>query len=245
MTVVVALAMLALYGRHAGAKLVGIGRPGIVAGLLMGSTFVLFVFVLQHTSIAHAIVLIDTAPLIAGILAWIWLGERVRASGWLCLILAVVGNGIMVLGKAGRATLLGDALALVVAAAFALYIVLLRRHRAIDLLPAVLIAGAAACVPAALLAPALWLPNTPSLWFGLLSGVALASGTLLFAAAAGHLPAAQSGLIVLLEVVPAVLWAWLILDERPSGFELFGGLAVLTALAMDQVMRRATVKPEP
>lgn len=239
MSLVVLLAMLLLYRARTPHKFLAIGLPGWLAGSLMGSTFALFVFALQHTSVAHVIVLADVAPLLAALVAWLWLGERVKARTWLCLIVALLGAVAMVAGKGGGASLLGDGLAALVALLFAFYIVLLRRYRAIDLLPATLVAGVVASIPAAFMAPALWVAPADGLLFALLSGLALGSGALLFTAGAAHLPPAESGLIVLLEVVLAAFWAWLVLGEQPSGPELAGGVAVLAALVANQLMPRA------
>ena len=52
------------------------------------------------------------------------------------------------------------------------------------------------------------------------------------------LPAAQVGLIALLEVVLGPLWVWLALDERPG--TLVGGAIVIAAIV---VQTRATPSP--
>ena len=46
------------------------------------------------------------------------------------------------------------------------------------------------------------------------------------------IPAAQVGLITLLEVVLGPLWVWLALDERPSTLTLVGGAIVIVAIAI-------------
>ena len=44
------------------------------------------------------------------------------------------------------------------------------------------------------------------------------------------IPAAQVGLITLLEVVLGPLWVWLALGERPSTLTLAGGALVIVAI---------------
>ena len=46
------------------------------------------------------------------------------------------------------------------------------------------------------------------------------------------IPAAQVGLITLLEVVLGPLWVWLALDERPGTPTLVGGAVVVAAIVL-------------
>jgi drug/metabolite transporter (DMT)-like permease len=56
------------------------------------------------------------------------------------------------------------------------------------------------------------------------------AGFLLFMAGARLIPAAQTSLIGMLEVVLGPLWVWLVLSERPGAASLAGGAIILTAL---------------
>ena len=51
----------------------------------------------------------------------------------------------------------------------------------------------------------------------------MALGLILFTAGARLIPAAQAGLITLLEVVLGPLWVWLLYREHPDGLTLAGG----------------------
>jgi len=50
-----------------------------------------------------------------------------------------------------------------------------------------------------------------------------------------YLPAAEVGLLMLLEAVFGPLWAWAILDQTPGSQTLLGGLVILGALAANAV----------
>jgi drug/metabolite transporter (DMT)-like permease len=56
------------------------------------------------------------------------------------------------------------------------------------------------------------------------------------------IPAAQVGLITLLEVVLGPVWVWLALDERPSALTLVGGAIVIAAIV---IQTRVAPPPEP
>ena len=70
----------------------------------------------------------------------------------------------------------------------------------------------------------------------------IALGFVLFAVGARLIPAAQVGLITLLEVVLGPVWVWLALDERPSALTLAGGAIVIAAIV---IQTRAAPPPEP
>jgi drug/metabolite transporter, DME family len=55
------------------------------------------------------------------------------------------------------------------------------------------------------------------------------------------IPAAQVGLITLLETVLGPLWVWLAIDERPSTQTLVGGAIVIGAI----VIQTRAAPPEP
>ena len=57
-------------------------------------------------------------------------------------------------------------------------------------------------------------------------------GFALLTVGARLIPAAQVGLITLLEVVLGPLWVWLALDEQPSTLTLVGGAIVIVAIVI-------------
>jgi drug/metabolite transporter (DMT)-like permease len=67
-------------------------------------------------------------------------------------------------------------------------------------------------------------------WLALLGIGQIGLGFVLLTVGARLIPAAQVGLITLLEVVLGPLWVWLALDERPSTLTLAGGAIVIIAI---------------
>ena len=66
---------------------------------------------------------------------------------------------------------------------------------------------------------------------------------ILFTAGARLIPAAQAGLITLLEVVLGPLWVWLIYREQPDALTLAGGAVIITAVLLHALadLRPATL----
>jgi drug/metabolite transporter (DMT)-like permease len=65
-------------------------------------------------------------------------------------------------------------------------------------------------------------------------------GFLLFMAGARLIPAAESSLIGMLEVVLGPLWVWLVLNERPGAASLTGGALILAALLANTLIDLVT-----
>ena len=79
-------------------------------------------------------------------------------------------------------------------------------------------------------------------WLAALGIGQIGLGFALLTVGARLIPAAQVGLITLLEVVLGPLWVWLALDERPSTLTLVGGAIVIVAII---IQTRAAPAPGP
>jgi drug/metabolite transporter (DMT)-like permease len=70
------------------------------------------------------------------------------------------------------------------------------------------------------------------LWLAALGIGQIGLGFALLTVGARLIPAAQVGLITLLEVVLGPVWVWLALDERPTTLTLVGGAIVIVAIVI-------------
>ena len=217
-----------------------IGWPGLAIAACMATASTCFILSLSRTSVANTLILMSVGPWVAGLLAWLVLGERVRPSTWLTIGVALAGVVVMVSGSRATGRLAGDALAIVMACAFATATVLVRRHPHIQMTPA---AGLSA-VLAALITLTMATPLSVSprdLGLLALFGVAqFGVGFLLFMAGARLLPVAETSLIGMLETVLGPLWVWLALGEAIGVRSLVGGGLILGALAAHTLVDVAT-----
>jgi drug/metabolite transporter (DMT)-like permease len=206
------------------------GRPVLAVAVCMATASTCFIFSLAYTSVANTLILMSTGPYVAGLLGWIFLGERVAPRTWLTMGVALAGAVVMVSNSYGRGAIVGDLLAIVMAGSFAVATVLVRRHPEIEMAPAAALATTLTALIALPLAnPFATTPRDVALlaFFGVGQfGV----GFLLFMAGARLLPVAESSFIGMLEVVLGPLWVWLVLGERPDAASLTGGALILTAL---------------
>ncbi len=91
MVLFVAGVLLAMHGRAMPRAVRAVGRPGLLAGLLLSGTFFLFIGSLMHTTVANTFVLMSVTPLIAALAGLVFLREPVPLRTWFALAAAGVG----------------------------------------------------------------------------------------------------------------------------------------------------------
>jgi drug/metabolite transporter (DMT)-like permease len=218
-----------------------IGVAGIAVALCVAAASGAFIGALNHTSVARVLFILALAPVLAAVLARVFLGEAITRRTVLAMALALAGVALM-LGAPGEGDLVGDGLSFLAAFAFASMIVITRYRHDVSMAPAT-------CLAQVILV-AVFLPfATPSEiagedvgWLAALGIGQIGVGFALLTVGARLIPAAQVGLITLLEVVLGPIWVWLALDERPSTATLIGGAIVIVAIV---IQTRAAPASEP
>ena len=222
-------------------------RIGGVAGVAVAFCVAIaagsFISALNYSSVARVLFILAVSPVLAALLARAALGEPItRHTAW-AMLLALIGVTIM-LGAPGEGSLAGDGLAFLAAAAFAVVVVVTRWRHDISMTPAT-------CLSQVILVVAFLPFATPGSittedlgWLATLGIGQIGLGFVLLTIGARLIPAAQVGLITLLEVVLGPLWVWLALDETPSTLTLVGGAIVITAIAF-QTREAPAAEPAP
>ncbi len=205
-----------------------------VAGLLVAAGIAAasatFIVALNHTSVAHVLVIQAITPILAGLFAFWTLREPLSARTWGAMVLATVGIAVMVgVPKGGNA--LGELMALLSPLSFAVVIVVARRHRHVSMTPATALAQLMLIVFGLPFVHAGQLHGSDVGWLALLGLGQQGFGLVFFTMGARLIPAAAMGLILLFESVLGVVWGWLGTSERPNVSTVLGGLIVLGAVA--------------
>ncbi len=207
-----------------------IGRAGLVAGAISGASSICYIFALLTTTVANVMFIISVTPLCTALLAWAALGERPRLATWLAIAAAVGGIALMFARGVTEARLMGSLLAFGAALGLAVMIVIIRRARAVDMLPAQCVSGVVAAEVAALMVESFAVTAHDFGLLALLGVVQIGAGFSLITLGARYVPAAQVSLLALSEMVLAPIWVWLAVDEAPAMLTLAGGAVVLTAV---------------
>ncbi len=217
-----------------------IGVAGLAVAFCVATAAGSFISALNYSSVARVLFILAVSPVLAALLARIALGEPITRRTAQAMALALVGVTVM-LGAPGEGSLAGDSLAFLAALAFAVMVVITRWRHDVSMAPAT-------CLSQVILVVAFLPFATPGEisaddlgWLAALGIGQIGLGFALLTVGARLIPAAQVGLITLLEVVLGPLWVWLALDERPSTLTLVGGAIVIAAI----VMQTREAPPEP
>ena len=223
----------------------GVGRFGILAGVLLSFAGMGFVLALTHTTVANALFILGAIPFFTALFARLFLGERLRRSTLITMIVAACGLAIMVVKGVSVGSGLGNTMALLTAISFALYAVIVRYKRQTEMIPVLLISSAIIILIALLITgDDLVVPLQDILlslfWGGCLSGFV----NWMFIYASRHLVAAEVTLIMLIEFALGPIWVWMFIGEVPTRWTILGGSLIISAVAVRAVLELIN-KPRP
>ncbi len=212
----------------------------LVPGIFFAADLMLWHAAIGLTSVANATFLPNLAPLIVSLVAWQWLGERLKPVFAVGLVSALVGLGLMVVASAGRgeSNLLGDLLAAITALFYAGYILsvkqLRRRYNPATILLSSAMTGIVILFVATLVTGESFLPGDWRGWLVLLglAWVSHVGGQGLITFALAYLPASFSSVTMLLQPVLAALFAWLLLSEAVTPLQAVGGALVILGILL-------------
>jgi drug/metabolite transporter (DMT)-like permease len=208
-----------------------LGLPGFVFALCFSAASIAFIIALRHTTVATILVIQSTVPLVAGLIAFLWMREPISLTRGLAMLLALVGVTVMVSQREMGADPAGLLVAAIIPCALAVATVITRRFQQIRMTPACCLAGVIMAVVGAILgSPASADAANIGLLF-LFGAGQLAVGLICFSFGARLLPAGEAALIGLLECILGPIWVLVFLGEDPGFYALLGGSLVVGAVA--------------
>jgi len=248
LTVAVILILVVRYRRMAITHVIGIGWSGLLGGAMLTVAAISFLQSMTHTTVANTLFVLGAIPFFAAGLAWIVLGERPARATIVAMILAFTGITVMLGEGFGSGSIYGNLMALLTASCFAVYTVIVRHKRQVNMLPTLLVSTLLIMMVAGITRDDLLDISQSDLFLCLLWGGVLSGFTsVCFIVASRHLAAAELTLFMLLEFALGPIWVWLFLNEVPSRWTLLGGALVIVAVvarALLELRSKTTSRPE-
>ncbi len=209
------------------------GFPGISAGFLLMLANLLFIQALANTSIANTLFTLSSIPFITAILALIFLKEAISLRTIIIMIVAFTGIFLMIKDGLQSDGFEGNILAFICAITFSGFVIVLRKYRNINMLPANMVSG----ILIILISFVISLGNIkiPTqeillcfLWGGILSGFVNS----VFIFSTRYLLASESTFFMLFEFSLGPFWVWFFLNETISQETLYGGMIVMISVGV-------------
>lgn len=226
---------------------------GIASGVALGAHFGFWISSLDYTSVAASVVLVSNTPVFVAILAYLLFGEKTTLVSFAGILVALGGTAVISQdGSVGSAALFGNALAIVGALTFTVYVLIGRSQRSaaepVGVLPYSIVlysAAALTLLPAALLSgDRLWgYSGETWFWLAAITVGPQIMGHTVFNWALRYVEASVISGTVLAEPVVASLLAWLVLSEKPGIATVLGGAIVLVGIFLLLRGRRAAPAP--
>ena len=227
-----------------------IGVSGILGGLCLATAFTGFIFSITMTTAAVTLFMLAAMPFIAAIVGYFILGEVLRRSTLISMVIAFIGVCIMIIHDSISGSALGALIGFISATGFALYTVTIRWKPETPKFTTVVLAGIFCATFSFMILGFSFKPfnSMPTInsYLSLLHGVIVASGLILYSLGAKYLPSAELALLSLMEVVGGVLWVWMPLfgiNEVPSLTVIIGGIIITFAVLFHGVGARRKRMP--
>ena len=204
--------------------------------VFLGTGFVAYVFALLYNTVANALFIFSCAPFVAGFLGWILLGERVATRTWFAIGGAMAGLTVMVGSELAVSRYLGTLIALWIPIAYAASIIVIRSSKRENMLAALCLAGLVSGGLSAIFVTdyALTLQDLIiSLYLGVFQ---VGVGFTLVVLGTRYVPAAQVGLLAMVEPVLAPIWVWMGVGEVPGLATIVGGAIIFLAITIDGIL---------
>jgi drug/metabolite transporter (DMT)-like permease len=196
---------------------------------------------LNWTTVANVMIVYTTLPFVVALLGWLWIRERVAMRTMFASAIALSGVMFMVGGSFQAGNVKGDLASFVMVLSFAALVILARRHPKMSMPAHSILSGllcAAAAWPLATLSSITW---HDLILLAVLGSITIGVANVLYMRGVARIPAAEAGLIGLLDTVIAPFWVFMIFNERPAEGALIGGAIVLAAVVYQILGERRPV----
>ena len=231
------LGMLIIYKLSFFKMLLTSGYHGIIYIGTFSITNITFVVSIQNTNVANTLVMIATAPMLSAILGAIFLKEPPDRKTWVSIIITFLAIIYIFFDSIKLGNFYGDILGFITAIGLAVGAVTIRSAKSKNLVPAAVIGKLFVATFALFFIESFVLENNDLIIVPLMCILCVAIPFVLVTIAPRFIPAAEVNLFFLLETIIGPIWVWLIIKEQPSIETLYGGVVIITTIAIHSFLK--------
>ena len=221
-----------VYKKNTLIKIKASGLPALLGGFVLSFSFIAFVVAMSNTTVANVVFIISTQTMFLALFGFIYLKEKVSLIGSLSIFLAMSGILVMVGDAVSSGSLFGNLVALAIPINFAVLVMIIRKYKNLDMVPAIFYSGIFSCLYGLILSESFSF-TFHDIFMGFLLGVPqLALGFICITIGSRSTPSATIGLLMLSETLFAPIWVWIFLGEIPPLSVFIGGLVIILAIIL-------------
>ena len=209
----------------------------IRSSLLFVISTISFVCAVNLTSVANVLVIISAQPLFAAVMARIFYGEKSPLITWIAIVISMLGVSWVLAGSWQSPNLIGDLLALLCGITLAAKFVNDRAVSHRNMTPVLISASFIIATISVVIGEPMSLQGSSWAWMLLYCVVVIPLAFILISIGPMRIPAAEVGMLMLLETAAGPLWIWLVFNETPSTKALEGGSIVIITLFIHGLVR--------
>ncbi|MEQ6916832.1 DMT family transporter [Halomonas aquatica] len=229
----------ARYRERLGQAVLACGPAALWCPLAFAASAWAFVGATRLTSAGNVLVMINLAPLVAGLIGMLFFGQRLRRQTWVVIAVCVTGACLMAAGEVGQGSLTGLAVALIIPVCIAVNTTVASaqrgsRQRGVDTTVILPLGCLAMLLPAALLG-GVQMPDGEDMQRLALMGLLLPLAYFLIQTGARYLPGAEVSLVMLLETLVGTLLVWWWVGEVPALLAFVGGGLIVSAMLISSL----------
>jgi drug/metabolite transporter (DMT)-like permease len=227
------------YREHLPQAIRACGPAALWCPLAFAASAWAFVGATRLTTAGNVLVMLNLAPLAAGLIGLLFFGQRLRRQTWVVIAVCVAGASLMAAGEVGQGSLLGLAVALIIPIAIAVNTTVASAQRGsgtrgLDTTVVLPLGCLAMLVPAALMGGA-QLPDAEDMQRLAVMGLILPLAYFLIQTGARYLPGAEVSLVMLVETLAGTLLVWWWVGEVPAALAFLGGGMIVAAMLISSL----------
>ena len=181
--------------------------------------------------------LIVTAPMLSAILGSIFLKEPPDRKTWVSIIITFAAIIYIFFDSLKLGNFYGDILGFITAIGLAVGAITIRSAKSKNLVPAAVVGKLFVATFALFFIESFALLEKDLIIVPLMCILCVAIPFVLVTIAPRFIPAAEVNLFFLLETIIGPIWVWLIIKEQPSIETLYGGIVIITTIAIHSFLK--------
>ena len=216
------------------------GYPAVLGGIVMSLSFIAFVVSMSITTVANVVFIISTQTMFLAIFGYFYLKEKISLISFFAISLAMAGITIMVGDSVSTGSFLGNIVALAIPINFSILVMIIRKNKNLDMVPAIFYSGIFSIIYGLILSESFTFSNHDILMGFFLGVPQLSFGFICITIGSRTTPSTTIGLLMLTETLFAPVWVWLFLSEVPPLSVLIGGAIIISAIILKSFDKQLT-----